>query len=215
MSLTCLQILAGAAGKLGVLAIGRSLTSAQSEQGMEIFRSLYLEMVGQGVFGPLLDTWVTDAAYTAHENERVICDATVTTVTLPTTITQEWYPNTGYIGGFADFGWSNSSSSATYPRAPRDNAIIQVARTNLSSALTYIYDAPQTDWVAIDSLLVATAAPLSERYGEALKAKMAEKWAANWGVTPEPILAKEIAQANSLLSHRYDRIACAAVGNYF
>lgn len=213
MALTCLQILTGAARKLGVLAIGRNLTSAQSESGMEILQSLYLELVGQGVFGKLYDSYITDATYTAHENERITCDATVTTVTLPTTITEDWWPTSGPIEGAYDYGWSNSST--TYPRTPRDSAIIQIARTNTSSALTYIYDAPQTNWVALDSLALASTAPLSDRYGEALKALLADKWSLDWGVTPPPILAKQVATANSLLSHRSDRAYRPVSGSYF
>lgn len=215
MALTCLQILKGAAGKLGVLAIGRELTSAQSEQGMEILRSMYLETVGQGLWGPLVDTIVSAATYTAHEQERVVCSSAVTTVTLPTSITTEWCPSQGYIGGSYDYGWSNSSSSA-YPRPPRDGALIQVSQTDLNAALTYIYDAPRHEWKSLDSLLVATNAPLSERYGEALKAKLAEAWAPHWGILQlPPSLSKQVATANSLLSHRYDRNARRAVGQYY
>lgn len=215
MSLTCLQILTGAARKLGVLAIGRNLTSAQSESGMEILQSLYLELVGQGVFGKLIDSYITDTTYTAHENERVVCSSVVTTVSLPTTIDEEWCPNQGYIGGDSDYGWASGGGN-TYPRAPRDNAIIQVARTNLNSALTYIYDAPRATWASIDSLVVGSTAPLSERYGEALKSLMAEKWATDFGITPPPTLAGQVASAKSLLSHRYDRsYRSTSSGSYF
>lgn len=214
MSLTCLQLIKGAMRKLGVLAIGREPTSAQSEDSMEVLSSFYPELVGQGVFGKLYDSYVTDATYTAHENERITCDATVTTVTLPTTITEEWWPSQGPIGGISDYGWNNSSSNA-YPRTPRDNSIIQIARSNTSTALTYIYDAPKTDWVALDSLVLASAAPLSERYGEAMKALLAVKLAPHYNIVPNPFLERESAKANSLLSHRYDRSYRPVSGNYF
>lgn len=216
MALTCTQILVGAARKLGVLAIGRSLTAPQGESGMEMLQSLYLELVGQGVFGRMIDTLVTDSSYDAHENERVICDRTVTTVVnLPSEISAEWIPNQGYIGGPFDYGWSNSASS-TWPRAPHDNAIIQIAdQNNADNGETHVYDAPRASWVEITALALNSTAPLSERYGEALKALMAEKWAPDFNVAPPPTLAAQVATAKSLLSHRYDRNARAAVGCYF
>jgi hypothetical protein len=215
MSLTCLQLIKGAMRKLGVLAIGREPTSAQAEDSMEVLTSFYLELIGQGVFGKLIDSYVTDAAYTAHENERITCSSVVTTVTLPTTITAEWWPVQGNIGGIYDYGWNNTSASATYPRTPRDGAVVQIARSDLGTALTYIHDAPKAAWVSIDSLALATAAPLSERYGEALKALLAIKFAPHYNVQPNPFLERESAKANSMLSHRFDRGYRPVSGNYY
>ncbi len=210
--LTCLNIIKGAMRKLGVLPIGREPTSAQGESGMEILQSMYHEKVGQGVFGRLTDSYITDATYTAHENERITCDTDVTTVTIPDAITEEWCAS-GPIGGLGDYGWSNWRT--TTPRTPRDGSVVQVAQTNSSTPLTYIYDAPRTDWVSIDSLTLAGDAPLSDRYGNALKALLAEVWATDFNVTPTPTLMREITQANSLLSHRPDRGSRAPTGQYF
>lgn len=212
MTQTCLRIGTGAMRKLGVLAIGREPTAAQGEEFMITLQAMYNELIGQGVFGKLYGTLVTDATYEAHEYERVTINSTVTTVTIPTTITTEW--DSGPFDGPRDYGWS--MFSPTSPRPPIDNAVIQVARSNLTDAepQTYIYDAPRGKWVLIEGLTLASIAPLSNRYGEALKSILALKLAAPFNVEPTQILLGEYARANSILSTRFDRSHRQASGQY-
>lgn len=210
MTETCLRIGTGAMRKIGVLPIGREPTAAQGEQFMVTLQAMYNELVGQGVFGRLIDSKITASTYTAHEGERVVINTTVTTVTIPTTITTEW----GYapVGGPYDYGWGAWPS--TLPRPPHDNAIIQVARSNLGSALTYIYDAPRATWAVLEGLVLADIAPLSERYGEALKSILALKLCSPFNVEPTQILLDEYARANSILSTRFDRSHRQPSGQY-
>jgi hypothetical protein len=172
-------------------------------------------LIGQGVFGKLVDSLITSATYEAHEGERVVCDTTVTTVTLPTSITTEWFGNSGYIGGSTDYGWSNSQV-VVYPRTPRDNAIIQIAaQDDPANSETHIYDAPRAEWVEITTLGLSDNAPLSDRYAEALKALLAIKLAPHYNIEPNPFLQAENSKANLLLSNRPDRAYRPVQAYYF
>ena len=213
MTITVRAIASGAMRKLQVLAAGRNPTADQAQDALEILQALYKEFVGQGVFGKMYDTLVTDATYTAHENERCVCNRSAgVTVTLPDTITLEFPTAIGFVNGSTDYGWGNSYSVT--PRTPRDNSVIGITDLFSTLDLTYVYDAPGARWVALDSLTLDSVAPLSGRYGEGLKAILAVRLAPNFNVEPQKSVAGQANSARSMLSHRYDRPYRAVAGQY-
>lgn len=213
MTMTVRAVAAGAMKKLSVLAAGRSPTGDQGQDALDILQALYKEFVGQGVFGKIYDTLVTGATYTAHENERCVCNRSAgVTVTLPDTITIEFPTTIGFVNGSTDYGWGNSYTAT--PRTPRDGSVIAITDLFSTLDLTYIYDAPNSRWTSIDSLTLDSVAPLSGRYGEGLKAILAVRWAPNFNIEPQRAVIGQANSAHSMLSHRYDRPYRAVAGQY-
>lgn len=216
MTITVRDIVKGGLRKLQVLPAGREPTGDQAQDALDILQALYKEFVGQGVFGKIYDTIVTGATYTAHENERCVCNRSAgVTITLPDTITTEFPASTtiGFINGYTDYGWGTGFNVT--PRTPRDSSIICVTDMFSTLDLTWVYDAPGARWVSLDAITLDTIAPLSGRYGEGLKALLAVRSAPNWNVTPQPSVVAQAHSANSMLSHRYDRPYRPVAGQFF
>jgi hypothetical protein len=223
VSITTRAIVKGALKKLGVLAIGREPTAAQAQDALEILQGLYRELVGQGVFGRLVDVLITTDTYNAREQERVVCDlAGGCTVTLPETITQSLlsappYYDAAWFDPYAtDWDYGHGGVTAEpLPRPPRDGACIVIADVYSDCEEYYVYDANRAYWVRLDGLTLDSAAPLSGRYQNGLMAMLGLRMAAPFGVEPSPVLQGECNTFRYALSTKFDRSRRAAVAEYF
>lgn len=162
---TVRQLITRTLRMLGVVGEGNPAPSAyDAQRALETLRHLYTQLIANGAFYPLTDV-VTDEAYEAGENERVINAAGVAIdITLPLTI-ETTDPLTG----------------ATTDRAPYDRSAVLVTGV---VAATYLYDADVADWLSIEDLTLESAAPLSVRYGTGLAALLAMELAPEFGVEP-------------------------------
>jgi len=212
--ITVRDIVKGAMKKIAVLAIGREPTAAQGEDALEALQAIYRELVGQGVFGRLNDVLITAATYDARENDRVVCDyATGVTVNLPEVITadlQNALP--AYDPDQSDYG--RGGGCEPLPRPPRDHSPIVITDVNSSFEQYYLYDANRAFWVLLDDLTLDSKAPLSNRYENGLKAKLALRLAPTFGRQPTPFLLAEVNAFHHALSHKKDRSRRPTVAEY-
>jgi len=224
VSITVRAIVKGALKKLGVLAIGREPTAAEAQDALEILQGLYRELVGQGVFGRLVDVLITTDTYNAREQERVVLNSSVSgaSVTLPVEITQSLlsappYYDAAWFDPYAtDWDYGHGGVTAEpLPRPPRDGACIVVTDVNSSFEKYYLYDANRAYWVLLDDLTLDSVAPLSGRYQNGLMAMLGLRMAAPFGVEPSPVLQGECNTFRYALSTKFDRSRRAAVAEYF
>ena len=216
---TCRNVIKGALKKLGALAMGREPTAAQSEDALEVLQSLYRELAGQGVFGRLQDVLVTTATYTAREQERVVCDSlSGQTITLPETITQDLLDSAPYDTcgpGYSDYGWGHPVYDVL-PRPPRDGAMIVVADIRSDFEKTYLYDANRAYWVLIDGMTLDTEAPLTGRFDNGIKAKLALRLWTHYSKDPaSEQIQSEVNTFHYLISMKGDRQSRPVQAEYF
>gem|GEM_PF-6691738 len=151
---------------------------------METLRAIYLEMVGSGVFGAFRDAVVTDATYTAKEQDRILCKREEgVTVTLPEWVTCE---------------------RQTAPRAPRDRAGVIVTDLYSDASQTWIYDAQIGRWSKLEDLGLNDAAPLGARHSEALVCVLACRVAPDYAVEASQQVAVGAVRGMYAITHHYD-----------
>lgn len=163
--MTVRQLITRALRMLGVVGEGNPVPSAyNATAALEVLKHYYTQLVAGGAFGPLTDV-VTDEAYTAGENERVINTSDVAIdITLPLVIEA-----------------TDQVTGETVDRAPYDRSVVLVTGVE---AATYLYDADVADWLSIEALTLDSAAPLSVRYSTGLAALLAIELSAEFGFEP-------------------------------
>lgn len=168
--MTLRQLITRALRLIGVVGSGRPVPAAyDAATALEAFKHLLTQAIGNGVFYPLTDV-VIEADYTAGENERIVNRENVA-ITLPLTIDT-----------------ADPVTGETTERTPYDRSVVLAV-----GAATYLYDADQAGWIAIENLTLDSVAPLGVRYGTALAALLAMEIAPEYGVEPSPSL---VAMAN-------------------
>jgi len=213
---TCRDIIKGAMKKLAVLPIGREPTAAQAEDALDILEGTYRELVGQGVFGRLTDVLVTGSAYAAREQERVVCqNGAGVTVTLPDTITAALLAAAPACTDIPYGAYPSCCPEPCLPRPPYDGACIVVADLNSCVELYYVYDANRALWAGLDHLTLDMLAPLSGRYENGLKAKLAVRLASGYGRDVTPLLQGEVNGFHYQLAMKNDRRRLPVMAEYF
>lgn len=149
MASTCLDVVTSALRLARVVGVNRDPKAAESERGMECLQSLYDYWVSNGMFGRLVDVYLT-ASDTAREGRRYLLAAGVT-LTEPTTIPAE-------------------QNCEGVPRQPRDLSIYE-SLTSTGTRSVRLYD--RTSWVDLTGLSLSDVAPLSSRGQVGLSACLA------------------------------------------
>lgn len=184
-----LDIITYAMRSSGVLASGDEPTASEGEDGLAALQSFYDELVAQGMFGRLTDSYLTTSD-TAQEGFRYLLGSGVT-LTEPTTISAE-----------------DSEDGIT--RQPRDLALYE-SLTNAGVRSVRLYD--RTGWVNLIDLALTDIAPLSSRGAMGLAAALACSggFCDMFGVTPtQPLLARSQRFLSSLthkLGSTQDRLS--------
>jgi len=185
---TCRHIVNNALRKLGRLGGGREPRVADQTDALAALQGLYSSWVASGAFGRLQDV-IPLADCVAEENQRILRDARVITVTLPE-----------YVPMFAqplpyDQERMNYEAVDGSNRPPCDGAVVQLKDTNGGQVETWIYDGSQREWTLIDSLQLDNQAPRSADDPEGLSAVLAIEIADTFGA--------EIGQSTLRQSQRF------------
>lgn len=176
---TCQEIIKRALRLLGVLAAGDEPEAADAADGQIALVAMLTNAVAKSAQPGLTRVLVTDATYTAGEDELIGYDgATSSTITLPTTV---------------------EDADTTETRAPKNMAVVMVAGT---TPQTFIYDEAYGDWVEVNALALTDYCPLSGMDSEALAAGLAGYLADEYGRQMGPVLASRAARGASWLSGR-------------
>lgn len=184
MALLCRDIVRRALRKLSLVAGGKEPSGNEANDAIETLRAIYLEMVGSGVFGQFKDVVVTDTAYTAREQDRILCkrDEGVT-VTLPELVICD----------------SRSGS-----RAPKDRAGVMVTDLYSDVSQTWIYDAQVGRWSKLEELGLNDVAPLAARHSEALACILACRIAPEYAIEASQQVAVGAVRGLYAITHHYD-----------
>lgn len=171
---TCRHIVNSALRKLGRLGGGREPRVADQTDALAALQGLYGSWVASGAFGRLHDV-IPLSDCVAGENQRIVRDARVITVTLPE-----------YVPMFAqplpyDQERMNYEAVDGSNRPPCDGAVVQLKDTNGGQVETWIYDGSQREWTLIDSLQLDNQAPRSAGDPEGLAAVLAIEIADTFG----------------------------------
>lgn len=221
---TCRDLIKRSLRKLGAIAAGQEPTADMATDALVSLQSLYLELIGQGVFGRQFDITITDATYTANEQERILCDnLSGVTITLPDQITAPpWWCGygDGYWSGYGGWwgpdygvGWL---SNCVYPRPPRDGALVTLTDLLSDFSQNYIYDSQIGRWTLIQGLTLNSDAPFYARYQEGIACKLAEILSPEYPALPlNPQVLKGANQFNSAISHRWDAPRTAVAVPFF
>ena len=193
---TCRYIVNSALRKLGRLGAGREPRVADAADTLAALQGLYGYWVVAGAFGRLTDV-VPLTNYTARENERVMRDPALVTVTMPEMVPTYAAPR--------PYG-QERAWNAVFPgsaRPPRDGAVVQIKDTNGGQFETWVYDGTQREWIGIEALQLDSQAP---RYGddpEGLSAALALEVADMFGAEVGQGTARQAARYMTALTHRY------------
>lgn len=152
------------ARRLGVSASGETIPDDEAEDLLEALKAFLLQSVAQASFGGLTRVLVTDATYTAGEDEFIAFDGlTSATITLPTTVTD------------ADTGET---------RAPHNYAIVTIAGV---TPQVFIYDEAYGDWLEIAALTLTDYCPMSTMSADHLSAALMGYVADEYGRQLSPL----------------------------
>ncbi|MFZ5667958.1 MAG: hypothetical protein ACOY4K_00540 [Pseudomonadota bacterium] len=181
---TCNEVVKGAFRRAGISRDLDEVRPREMERGLQVLQDIYLGLVGSGAFGRFNDVDIDDD-YTAEEQDRILVNTeSAVTVTLPQTV-EDGYATDGV-------------------RPPLDGAVVMVTDVYSTARSTYVYDASYAAWTAIESLALASFAPLSVRYRAGLEARLAVRLAEENGVPVTPELRRQEAQGIAALLHRFD-----------
>jgi hypothetical protein len=195
--------------KLGRLGAGREPRTADQADVLAALQGLYRFWIDTGTFGRLADV-IPLADITAGENQRIIRDETVITVTLPE-----------YVPAFCDplpYGalWpAQVSSNRDYAnRPPHDGSVVQIKDTVAGNVESWIYDGTRREWVNIDALQLDEEAPRSGDYhglAACLAAEIADEFGAELGVATQGQAARFV----TTLTHHLSTPRRAVAGVFF
>lgn len=186
---SCLDIVTFAMRSLGLLSSGEAPSSQEGDDGLAALQSFYDELVAQGMFGRLTDSYLT-ANDTAQEGYRYLLAVGVV-LTEPTTI-----PAIDTVDGIV--------------RQPRDLSLYE-SLTSAGVRSVRLYD--RTTWVNLIGLALSDTAPLSSRGAMGLAAAVACSggFSSMFGATPDAPLLARSQRFLSGLSHKLgstrDRLA--------
>lgn len=178
---TCRLIVSMALRKLGRLGAGREPRTPDQTDVLAALQGLYRSWIEAGTYGRLMDV-IPLADMTAGENQRIIRDATVITVTLPEYVPA--YDNPLPYGAL----WQPTSAVDHANRPPRDGSVIQLKDTVAGNVESYIYDGTLREWINIDALQLDEEAPRSgDPHGLAacLAAEVADEFGAEMGAATQ------------------------------
>lgn len=201
---TCRYIVNSALRKIGRLGAGREPRVADQADTLAALQGLYGSWVASGAFGRLTDV-VPATDYVARENERIIRDPALITVTLPDMVPTYAEPRT-----YRD----ERAYSANDARPPRDAAVVQIMDANGGQAETWLYDGTRRAWVTLDALQLDNEAPRSGDDPEGLSAVLALEVADTFGAEVGQATLRQANRFLVNLTHRYSTPRQAAVGVY-
>lgn len=157
---TCLDIITLALKLTKVLGSGGVPSSAETSDGMTCLQSLYDGWVTGGMFGRMIDCYLTDDA-DAQEGHRYFVPTGITL----TPATNAYVPQNG--DGYSECDYA---SGIGHTRQPRDLAIYE-SLTEAGVRTVRLYD--RTAWVDLLDLQSDDEAPLSKRDAAGLAACLA------------------------------------------
>lgn len=207
---TCRAIVNGALRKLGRLAAGREPRTADTTDALAALQGLYLSWVASGAFGRLADV-VPLVDCTAGENQRIVRDASVVTVTLPDRVPAYASPlpygeERVIVGTYDEFDANT--------RPPRDGAVVQIADEVAGEVETWIYDGTLRQWGHIDALQLDDQAPRSVSDPEGLSATLAIELADTFGADVGPATLAQAGRYKTAMTHNYSGPRRAVTGVY-
>lgn len=182
-----------------VVGVGREPTSAEAARGLEAFQGMLDMMVAGGMFGQLVDVYLT-ASDTAVEGRRYLLASGVT-LTIPDIIPRN---------NDDDYGENSASSSE---RQPYDLSLIESV-TSAGVRSVKLYD--RTDWVdLLDLTLDTDPAPLSGRGLTGLAACVAKTYAEMFGAELGPATQMLARQFNGLVARKFGSTRPTLAGCYY
>ena len=221
MAVTCRDIVRRALRKLSVIASGEEPSGNDANDALETLKALYMELLGMGVFGRMNDVVVTDATYTASQQDRVLCkNETGVTVSLPECASADiscnpnpssrWtVQSTSLGGGF----WGPLTGPTNRP--PRDGSAIVITDFYSDLSQSWIYDGQIGRWLRLEGLALSDTAPLAARYSEALACILASRIAPEYGAEASQQVAVGAVRGIYAITHRYDRASEPVSTEYF
>lgn len=206
---TCRWVVNSALRKIGRLAGGREPRPADTTDAFASLQGLYGAWIGAGAFGRLNEI-VALADVTAGENQRIMRDKTVVTVTLPELVPA--WPEPLPYGAL----WPAVTGSVDQGnRPPRDMTLIQLHDTNGGQTENYVYDATRRAWIDLSGLQLDDRAPLSEADPEGLAASLATEIADTFGAEMGPTTLNQARRFTTALTHKFSSPRTASVGSYW
>lgn len=204
---TCRYIVNSALRKIGRLGAGREPRVADQTDTLAALQGLYCSWIVSGAFGRLTDV-VPLTDYVARENERIIRDPALVTVTLPDMVPTYAVPRP--YG--EERAWNAGVDGSTRP--PRDTSVVQIKDTVGGEVATWIYDGTQREWVKLEALQLDSQAPRSGDDPEGLSAALALEIADTFGAEVGAGTMRQVNRFLVNLTHRYSTPRQAAVGVY-
>ena len=185
---TCEQIITRALRKAKVYAAGETPSAEDMSDGLDELQNLYEQWISNGMFGRLVDVYVS-SDYEANPNERVtVTDAAA--ITIPTTVTED---------------------GTDYP--PFDMAAVEVVDTVALTVSRYLYSSGT--WVSIADLALSDEAPLAGRGRGGLAACLALAYAEEFGAEVGSGVQRQAASFKTGLSLKSGGDAQRTAPDYF
>lgn len=203
---TCRLIVNKALRKIGRLGAGREPRVADQTDALAALQGLYGSWVTAGAFGRLEDV-IPLADCVAGENQRIIRNASVITVTLPE-----------FVPGYCDprpYGRERINGDDRSARPPRDGAVIQLKDTNGGQVETHIYDGTLRGWARVDRLQLDDEAPRSAADPEGLSAALALELADDFGAEIGPTTTGQARRYIGAMTHSFSTPRATARGAYY
>lgn len=181
---TNLDIIKRAMRKIHVLGAGATPTSQQATNAMDTLQDLYVELIGMGSLGRLVDILATTNC-TALPYQRIRASSGVV-VSPPTSIITSaqinsypygWWWGWGgglgnfYGGGGPDYGWFYCD---VFPRSPPDMCPVIVI-DDAGDEVSYIYVAEKGAYVEVQALGQQDDFPLADKYRNGIACILAER----------------------------------------
>lgn len=206
---TCRSVVNGALRKLGRLGAGREPRTADQTDAFAALQGMYLAWIIGGAFGRLTDV-IAEADITARENQRIIRDETVVTVTLP-----EYVPAYSFPLPYGALWPAVAQNNVDYAnRPPRDGAVIQIKDTVGGQVDTWVYDGTLREWISIELLQLDNEAPRSRNDPEGLAANLAVELGDTFGADIGPTTLAQAARYRSAMLSNYSTPRRAVAGVY-
>jgi hypothetical protein len=187
---TCAQIITRALVRAAIIDAGRNPTDAELDSGFLALKSLYTGAVTGGILGRSRRVRPTDD-YTACERDWITVDAADEfTITIP--------------GGFTvccnDDGEWTCCEAPSDTRGPEDLTFVII--TDGTETVTYLYDAYDGRWTAIEPLEATDDAPFSGRDAEGLSCWLATELAEEFQTQVGPLTIRRAMAFKSQLAQR-------------
>lgn len=190
---TCSDVINSAYRRSGVLGLAVIPNSEQATVGFELLKGMY-ERMAQGLFGSLVDYYLSSGNYTAKENQRIYKVSGASVITIPPTVTD---------------------ASTGLTRAPMDGAFIGITDPVTNVPALWIYNTGLGKWQELYTLAITDVAPLSAQFEEPLKFMLAVLLCDENSMEPTRMLASNAGLGKLAIASRYSSARKSTVQVYY